>query len=91
MIFSLTKPTALLLVTTQQGLHDSDYWRAHEYKHPVIVLSVRCCLCEICFGEMKDIADQWARDYDSMLEDMRVSSQRFLGFDIWEEWKRKTT
>lgn len=59
--------------------------------NPVVVLGVRCCLCLTCFEEMKEISEQWARDYDSMMEDMRASSERFLGFDIWEEWSRKTT
>jgi hypothetical protein len=39
---------------------------------------------------MIDIAEQWQRDYDSMMEDIRRSSEHFLGFDIYEEWQKKT-
>jgi hypothetical protein len=39
---------------------------------------------------MMAIAEQWERDYDSMVEDLRRSSERFLGFDIYQEWYKKT-
>jgi hypothetical protein len=39
---------------------------------------------------MCEVAAQWERDFDSMIEDLRASSERFLGFDAWEEWQRKT-
>jgi len=39
---------------------------------------------------MMAIAEQWERDYDSMVEDLRRSSEHFLGFDIYQEWFKKT-
>lgn len=85
-----TKPTAQLLALTHQQSHDSQYWLSHEFAHPVVISSVRVCVCALCFSEMCDIADQWQRDFDSMVEDMRRSSRAFLGFDVWEEWMKKT-
>ncbi len=91
MTHKLPQPTLKLLALTHKDTHDSDYWKGHEFRPSLIVCGVRCCICVSCFCEMIEIAEQWERDYDSMLEDMRVSSMRFLGFDIWEEWYKKTT
>jgi len=85
-----TKPTALELLKAHRASKSSLYFQHHFEQPSVVVQSVRYCLCVSCFSEMCEIAEQWQRDYDSMLEDMRRASQRFLGFDIWEEWLRKT-
>ncbi len=90
MTLRLPKPTIKLLALTHKDSHDSDYWQEHLFRPSVVVCQVRCCLCIICFSEMMAIAEQWERDYDSMVEDLRRSSERFLGFDIYEEWYKKT-
>jgi len=83
--------TAIRLMQMQHESHISQYWQSHHYAHAVVINSVRYCLCADCYEEMIIIAEQWQRDYDSMLEDIRRSSEHFLGFDIYEEWLKKTT
>lgn len=85
-----TKPTATLLALTFRDSKPPDHWGAHEFKPSVVIESVRVCLCAECFTGMCDLADQWDRDFDSMIEDMRRSSRAFLGFDVWEQWMEKT-
>jgi len=86
-----SRMTAIRLMQVQRESHTSQHWQSHHYAHPVVINSVRYCLCADCYEEMIIIAEQWQRDYDSMMEDIRRSSEHFLGFDIYEEWLKKTT
>jgi hypothetical protein len=90
MPFDESRMTAVGLVRLHQQSHTSQHWSEHAYTHAVVINGVRCCLCVECFDEMFDIAAQLERDYNSMLEDLRRSARHFLGFDIYEEWKKKT-
>jgi hypothetical protein len=82
--------TALLLLRTQRANHTFEHWQHHHFMPSVVMGGVRYCCCAECYEEMCDISAQWQRDYESMMEDLRASGRRFLGFDILEEWERKT-
>ncbi len=86
----IIKPTAIALLKTVWDSHGLNYWSEHLYVNPVVLGGFRYCVCAECFAEMCEVAAQWERDFDSMIEDLRASSERFLGFDAWEEWQRKT-
>lgn len=87
----LTRPTALTLVQSHAISKGQLYFKHHPFTPSVVLEGVRYCVCATCFEEMCELAAQWQRDYDSMLEDLRRSSVAFLGFDVWEEWTRKTS
>jgi hypothetical protein len=86
----LTHPTARALLKAHRATKSSLYLQHHVFSVSVVMESVRYCVCVSCFAEMLDIAAQWERDYNSMLEDLRRASRHFLGFDIYDEWKKKT-
>jgi hypothetical protein len=87
----LSQPSALALLRAHRASKGSLYFKHHIFEPSIVMESVRYCLCISCFDELFDIAAQWERDYNSMIEDMRRSSRQFLGFDIYEEWKKKVT
>jgi len=86
-----TKPTATLLALTYHDSLTPEQRNTHEGKPRVVINSVQVCVCAECFNGMCALAEQWDRDFDSMIEDMRRSSRAFLGFDVWEEWYRKSS
>lgn len=86
----LVRPSAVALVQAHAHSKGSLYFKHHPFTPSVVLEGVRYCVCETCFEEMMELAEQWRRDYDSMIEDMRESARRFLGFDVVEEWMRKT-
>lgn len=85
-----TQPTALALLNEHANSKPSLYFEYHTFEPSIVMGGRRYCVCATCFDEMCEIAAQWQRDFDSMIEDLRRSSVRFLGFDVYEEWQRKT-
>ncbi len=84
-----SRMTALRLLQMHRSTHTLEHWQGHWYAHTIIMNSVRYCLCADCFEEMSELTDQYYRDLDSAVEELRESARRFLGFDVWEEWQRK--
>ncbi len=79
------------LLAAHRQSHHIGHWRQHEYTATIERGLVTYCVCESCTLEITEIAEQWTRDYDSMVESMRLAGERFLGFDLYEEWLRKTS
>lgn len=77
-----------LLLTHRQS-HDLTYWLNHPYSNVIYRGLTAYCLCEVCLLELQAIEAQMLRDYDSRLEDLRESRNRFLGFDPDQAWRER--
>lgn len=79
-----------LLLSTHRLSHHIEHWRAHEFTVSIERDGYTYCLCEDCTVEMSAIVCQWERDLESALEALRRAQERFLGFDVYEEWRQRT-
>ncbi len=88
---SESRISALTILQEQQDSHDSKYWHSHLWEASIVMLERRHCVCDVCFAEMIEMAEQKERDWNSVVGELIEASNRFVGFDIYEKWWEKTS